>query len=224
MPDALRISEQALDDVRVLLNLDAEVKEQLIEALKAAPRFAPASSLVPKVRDALKISNDRSGRILLAILSGVAQVEPPDWSFKRVAEEIVKAEGLGLEDKDRQDAEEFLVRVMELPSMLTSAKASDLLTEYDRIFGDARIVTDIRPVFMEDPHEMANGAVIVSTLKVQYQDSQGMSGFYVALDTQDLIALKKVVDRALLKIETVKEELDRAGLEYFTGEKNDEAP
>lgn len=107
--------------------------------------------------------------------------------------------------------------------MITSAKASDLLTEYDRIFGDARIVTDIRPVFMEDPQKMANGAVIVSTLKVQYQDSRGISDFYVALDTQDLVALKKVVDRALSKIDTVKAELDRANLEYFTGGGSDEA-
>jgi hypothetical protein len=140
-----------------------------------------------------------------------------------VAEEFVKAEGLNLEGVDSREAEEFLARVMELPSMVTSAKASDLLTEYDRIFGDARIVTDIRPVFMEDPQEMANGAVIVSTLKVQYQDSQGISSFYVALDTQDLVALKKVVDRALLKVDTVKEELDRAKLEYYTGEDDDEA-
>jgi hypothetical protein len=223
MPDALRISRQALDDVRVLLTLDSDVKEELISALEPAPRFAPASSLVPKVRDALKISNDRSGRILLAILSAVAQVEPPDWPNKRVAEEIVRAEGLDLKQTDVKAAEEFLVRVMELPSMVTSAKASDLLTEYDRIFGDARIVTDIRPVFMEDPHEMANGAVIVSTLKVQYQDAKGVANFYVALDTQDLVGLKKVVDRALSKIDTVKAELDRAGLEYYTGKDGDEA-
>lgn len=223
MPDALRISRQALDDVRVLLTLDPGVKEQLIAALEAAPRFAPASSLVPKVRDALEVSNDRSGRMLLAILAAVAQVEPPDWPTQRVAEEIVKAEGLELEPAEASAAEEFLVHVMELPSMVTSAKASDLLTEYERIFGDARIVTDIRPVFMEDPHEMANGAVIVSTLKVQYQDASGISSFYVALDTQDLIGLKKVVDRALLKVDTVKEELDRAGLEYYTGKDDDEA-
>lgn len=222
MPDALRIPRQALEDVRVLLSLDLEARTKLVSALESAPRFAPVSSLVPKVRDALGSSNDRSGRILLAILSAVAQVEPPDWPTKRVAEEIVKAEGLDLEGVSDRDATEFLVQVMELPSMVTSAKASDLLTEYDRIFGDARIVTDIRPIFMEDPHEMANGAIIVSTLKVQYQDSRGVSNFYVALDTRDLVALKKVVDRALSKIDTVKEELDRAELEYFTGEDDNE--
>ena len=223
MPDALRISRQALDDVKVLLTLSPEVKQQLVSALESAPRFAPVSSLVPKVRDALEISNDRSGRILLAILSAVVQVEPPDWPTKRVAEEIVKAEGLELEPAGNEAAEDFLMRVMELPSMVTSAKASDLLTEYDRIFGDARIVTDIRPVFMEDPHEMAKGAVIVSTLKVQYQDAKGLSNFYVALDTQDLVGLKKVVDRALLKVDTVKAELDVAGWEYYTGKDDDEA-
>src|SRR5689334_7436093 len=111
MPDALRISRQALDDVKVLLTLSPEVKQQLITALESAPRFAPVSSLVPKVRDALEISNDRSGRVLLAILSAVVQVEPPDWPTKRVAEEIVKAEGLDLESAGNVAAEDFLVRV-----------------------------------------------------------------------------------------------------------------
>lgn len=224
MPDALRIPPQVVDDVRSLLALTDKGKRRLIEALDDAPRFAPVSSLVPIVRDSLEASNDRAGRVLLAILSAVSQVEPPDWPSKRVAEEIVKSEVLDLDEAERVAATEFLVGLMELPAMITSAKASDLMTEYDRIFGDARIVTDIRPVFMEDPHELANGAVIVSTLKIQYQDDRGLSSFYVALDTQDLVALKKVVDRALLKIDTVKERLDKAELEYFTAEEGNEDP
>jgi hypothetical protein len=224
LPDALRIPPQVLDDVRALFELPDESKDKLTSALESAPRFAPVSSLVPIVRDALGASNDRSGKLLLAVLSAASQVEPPDWSTNRVAEEIVKAEGLNFTPEVRSAATAFLVSLMELPAIITSAKASDLLTEYDRIFGDARIVTDIRPVFMEDPHELANGAVIVSTLKVQYQDARGNSSFYVALDTQDLEALKKVVDRALSKIDTVKERLDRAGLEYFTVEGGHEDP
>jgi hypothetical protein len=223
MPSTLNLPKEIVEDVRVLLGLPPEVKERLVSLFETAPLFAPASSLVPIVQEAIGASNYRSGRILLAILSAVSYVEPPEWTTQRVAEEIVKAEELEISAERRESSRDFLVGMMELPPIITSAKASDLITEYERIFGDARIVTDIRPVFMEDPHEMSSGAVIVSTLKIQYQDSRGASSFYVALDTQDLEALKKVVDRALSKIETVKAELDRADLKYFTVEQGDEA-
>ncbi|HET7445252.1 MAG TPA: hypothetical protein VFJ57_11385 [Solirubrobacterales bacterium] len=223
MPDALRIPPEALENVHALFKLPSATRKDLLETLGGAPRFASISSLVPIVRDALGISNDHAGRLLLAVLSAVTQVEPPDWPIKRVAEEIVKAEDLGIDEVERDSETRFLKDLMELPAMLTSAKASDLLTEYDRIFGDARIVTDIRPVFLEDPGEMADGAVIVSTLKIQYQDSHGLGSFYVSLDTHDLTVLKKVVDRALSKIDTVKERLDRAELAYYVEESTDEA-
>lgn len=223
MPDALRIPQHVLDDFRSLFDLSDESKGTLLSTLRSAPPFAPVSTLVPIVRDALGSSNDRSGKLLLAILAAVTQVEPPDWPTARVAEEIVRSEGLQLGETERNESEEFLIELMETPSMVTSAKASDLLTEYDRIFGDARIVTDIRPVFTEDPDRLTNGVVLVSTLKIQFQDARGISSFYVALDTEDLVALKKVVDRALSKIDTLKKTLDRAGLEYFTMEDEIEA-
>jgi hypothetical protein len=217
LPSALRIPDKLLKDFRVLFDLSDEDRARFRKALQDAPRFAPVSSLVPIVREALGGSSDGAGRALVAVLAATSQVEPPEWTIEKVAEEVAKSGELGNGDDSKiQAAVSFLSGLMELPAIITSAKASDLLTEHDKIFGDARIVTDIRPVFMEDPHELANGVVMVSTLRVQYQDSGGISSFYVALDTEDLVTLRNVVDRALLKIDTLKGRLDDSGLEYFT--------
>ncbi len=94
-----------------------------------------------------------------------------------------------------------------LKSLLTSndkinviERASNLNLDREKILRNTRIITDFRPVFKEGKINVPVNGVIIHTLKISFKNSKGKEDkTYIALDRQDLISLRKTVDRALSK-------------------------
>lgn len=97
-----------------------------------------------------------------------------------------------------------------------TSKAGDVLTEHKHTFCSARILSDIRPVFSEKA-ESAPAAVIIHNLQIGFHD--GGTGehqeFYVALDTDDIQALKEVIERAEKKTIVLESILKRSKVQYL---------
>jgi hypothetical protein len=83
--------------------------------------------------------------------------------------------------------------------LATSAKAFDLMGERENIFRGTRIVTDLRPIFEIDAIEKPRLFALMHTLFIECIDGEGSRSFYFALDPNDLLELKRVIDRALAK-------------------------
>ena len=90
------------------------------------------------------------------------------------------------------------------------------MTENDRIFCGARILSDIRPVFT-DSLESASAAVIIHNLQIGFHDSgTGVhKEFYVALDNQDIQKLKEIILRAEKKTQALKAILNKSSVPYL---------
>jgi hypothetical protein len=87
----------------------------------------------------------------------------------------------------------------------TAAKTGPVLTEHERIFLSARVLTDIRPIFHPNLSEKPNAAVIVHMLRIASRDIFGSHhAEYFALDANDIRVLKNIADRAIRKEETIK--------------------
>lgn len=100
---------------------------------------------------------------------------------------------------------EKLVSLLSVKPLNVSAKAIDLQTEDERVFCDARILTDLRPVFGSDSAATPEGLTIVHILKLGYdQGGERHRDFYVALNADDLQTLRKVIDRAEAKAKSLK--------------------
>jgi hypothetical protein len=220
MPDALRIPERYREDLAKLAQLEPEPAKKMVEVLSDAPKFAPVSALVGRVAEAAGVTRDDAGRFLVAALSAVSQLNPPTWPAERVAEELGGSSDLKLTEKQKKAFVKLLQDLMSLPAVITSAKASDILTDHEHVFSDARVFTDIRSIFPEDPQDEPSGAVIVEMLKIQHFTNGEQQSFYVALDLSDLLDLKQVIERALQKTESVMARLDAANLEYFSPEED----
>lgn len=94
-----------------------------------------------------------------------------------------------------------------------AAKAGPVLTEHERIFEDARILTDIRPIFHPDVSEKPNAAVLVHMLRITSRDILGnRRAQYVALDSNDVRFMKQIMDRAIKKEETLKGAMKSSGV------------
>jgi len=99
------------------------------------------------------------------------------------------------------------------------AKAIDLMREYDNIFSNARVVSDIRPIFdfgVDDTDPALVG--IVHNLKLTYLNNGQLKEFFLALDDSDLQVLTKSLSRATQKAEKLREIANKTNLKLISVE------
>ena len=96
-----------------------------------------------------------------------------------------------------------------------SAKSMALLLDQEHALYSARILTDVRHVFGEDPSKVPTAAVVFHELNLVYREYSGMKDLYVALDCADIKRLMKVFQRALDKEETLRTTIKNAGIKFL---------
>jgi hypothetical protein len=82
----------------------------------------------------------------------------------------------------------------------------------ERLYCEAKIISDIRPVFGAKPTARPIGAVVTHMLKCAYHEVGEHREFHVVLDGIDLELLADVVHRALLKDRTLRSLLEEMRL------------
>jgi hypothetical protein len=100
-------------------------------------------------------------------------------------------------------------------SFAITAKGLSLSTDEDRVFQRARVLTEIRPVFSENPEKEPCTTLIVNTLKIIFHQSGDHKEFFVTLDSEQLSQLKSAIIRAEQKIESVKRLLEKSQISYL---------
>jgi hypothetical protein len=102
---------------------------------------------------------------------------------------------------DQPQLRNRLVRLMSLTALGAPGRAASLGGEFERVYLDSRIVTDIRPVFPESVDEGPTMFVITQTLKIEYKEAEDHKSFFVSMDNVDIKRLKDACDRAIAKSE-----------------------
>jgi hypothetical protein len=137
-----------------------------------------------------------------------------------VAERLSESADLDLDQQARTQLRDRAAAILGTDVLATTAVATDLQTQNPRNFQSARIVTDIRPVFSDVIEQRPTGAVIVETLQIQTWTRDGNAELiFVSMDEEDLTLLKDIVDRALVKTNTLRALLIELDLPYFELEK-----
>jgi hypothetical protein len=99
------------------------------------------------------------------------------------------------------------------------AKATDVVSDNKTNFQEARILSEIRPIFTDSEHK-PKAAVIVHNFKVvHYEDFQSKE-FFFTLETKDLAYLQKVITRAIQKADQLQAMLVDANITYLQSESN----
>lgn len=160
----------------------------------------------------------RDAHNIAAVLSHiyVTKVRRDEW----VADEFMKAIASAFFEK-RQLDEHATSRFREILSKLLSfdrllgltARATDLLSEYERTIDDVRILTDIRPVFDSGTDVALAATLIVHNMRIRYVDNSGqVKEFIVAMDSNDLKELEKATERAAKKEAELRAFMTRSGM------------
>lgn len=220
MPDSnLRIPSRYKPGLDAAAALSTERVGQLSQALRDAPHHLTTKRLAREVAAAVPdLSVDGVAEMLEALLSLIALPPEDGFAAAELAQDVAWSQDLVLEDSEREAFAVNLTTLLSLATLVLAARAHDVVTEAERVFHDARILTDVRPVFLPGA-EVADGpraAVLVSNLKIEFHEGRGpINSVFFALDHADLVRLKSVVDRALAKVAGLQAVIDQMGIPYW---------
>ena len=210
---ALQVPNEQVVHIKKFLELPADKIAGFLDALsKAGPRFN-VYDLSGEVSNRLGLPNDLTEGIVLVLaslyLTRDAQSTPIEkFVDQEVSVALKKAEAFSEKEGDVQWAKlrKFLIAALSLESTVgTAAKAGYVMTQHERVFVGARILTDVRPIFHLNVSEKPDSAVIIHMLRITQRDHFGnQADQYFALDSNDIRSMKALVDRALKKEETLK--------------------
>lgn len=207
--------------------LDDKSTHELWVALQEIPSTTNSDSLVSAVAAAVDtIAVSDLEEIVPALLHYYAFRDATKLSASEVAEGITRgmeeiaSTTLRLSPEDSGLFQTRLLELLSIDSLYATARAARLSLENEHSFTDARVVTDIRPVFdQEKPEVPPTGAVVIHTLRITYvSDDNETKNFFVALDTNEVRELLKHLERANLKAESIKSVLKAAEMDYIDGE------
>ena len=178
----------------------------------AAPTLYPPDLFDYVAARIPNVSKDTVSAILTAMLS-VLSADEPDLEPEKLISDIASAKVLDLAPQERSIFRARLASLMANRSLIATSKALSILVESERPFHDARIISDVRPVYARNPAEGALAAVIVHTLVVSYHRlGQPLGQVHIAMDQEDLGTLRRVIDRAIAKGKALEALLGQAEL------------
>ena len=220
MPNiTLTIPEVHRQPLARLLALPEESVRQMIEALRQMEPTLDISNLAPQVAAAASLAPGETEDIFRMLQSlylvraarGASIADFVD-ALCRAAESLNRPE-LKPKGGDWSQFKQDLKELLSLDQSLgLSAKAVDVRGEHQRVYCDARVLTDLRPVFKDDVAEAPFAGVIVHTLRISYHEGGRLEQLFVAMDRKDLEELEGLVRRALAKEDSLRALAQKAGL------------
>jgi hypothetical protein len=217
---AFRVPPDQIGHIKKFLELPDEKISGFLDALaKAGPQFN-VDDLAAEISGPLEIPNPLAEGIVrvLASLYLTMDFGQPVEKFLdgQVFFALKRAQVFSTENVKDQwgKLRKFLIAALSLErSVGTAAKAGPVLTQHERIFGGARIMTDLRPIYHLNVSEKPDAAVIIHMLSITQRDNFGhQSSEYFALDSNDLKLMKEVIERAIKKETTLKGIMENSGV------------
>jgi hypothetical protein len=209
---AFEVPPKHVIHIQSLLQLsDAQTTEFLGALANAGPKFN-----VDDLAESISKSVELQPSLIRGIISVLASLYLTRDGENAPIEEFIDQDvflalkNSGILSVERSEIEwpklrQFLIAGLSLENTLgTAAKAGYVLTQNERLFIGARILTDIRPIFHLNVNDKPESAVLVHMLRITQRDNQNnVRELFFALDSNDIQSLLDVAERAIKKEKTL---------------------
>ena len=175
---------EALGTVSLSLEQADDIRKTVSTVLSDAGAARNVSDIVQGLHALFASSTQTTNEFVSEIVSAVRENERIGSDLTTPKVEILEAN---------------LLRLLSVEKLLIGQKASMLLVEQDKIFSDARIITDLRPVFETDVARPLLAVAISHNLKIEFVEGREGREVYISIDTNDLHKLRNLIDRAIKK-------------------------
>ena len=201
---------------------EAKITE-FVNVLRSAGSHFNVEDLSNEVSNRLEIPRALTSGIITVLgslyLTKDARRAPLEEFVDEVGEALKRSKAFPREAAEARwnSVRRFFLEALALENTLgTAAKAGYVLTQHERIFVNARILTDVRPIFHSEVSETPGAATIIHMLRITERDNhRQQTDTYFALDSNDLRLLKELIDRAQKKEATIRSLMDTAGLKVL---------
>ena len=138
-------------------------------------------------------------------------------------DEVVQILDQKISDQENwKSIREKFLEILEAQRLVTSVIAISLSFEYPNLLTEARVLTDIRPVFKGEAADSIQGATVSQSLKITYFRDGHRDSITFAMDMVDLDDLIRECERAKKKAETSKNLMESVDVPtIITGEELD---
>ena len=194
-----------------LINLGDDKRSKLFQILSEIEGGLLPHEIAAELCRKLGIENEVADGIIRTLFSLLSGKENAPIELGQFVKGVVSA-SQSLDNIELENLEIFEKQIFEFlanPSALSlTNKAVDLITEREKIWLSSRVITDVRPIFMDGEEIEFEASLIIHNLKVQFKENNGIKEFYFALDNKDLENLKKQIIRAEEKEKILKSMLN----------------
>lgn len=206
------LDDRTVQDIRAALDRPLALGSQNQSGIEAPPK--PNEVAITAVSSVRSAQSREFNQVAEALAALYGQKSVRDASVQEFVEdvcdamELLPSEELKLPHAEREEFRQKLTTLLSADVFSLVSKAYDLATEDERIYCHARILTDLRPIFGGNVEDGPRAMVVMHHLKLGFHEgSERHQEFHVALDSDDLEALRKVIDRAEAKARSLKSTL-----------------
>ena len=212
---ALRVPKSYISSLQLVRSLSQSDADRLLKALDSAHIASSsqemADNIAPSVKGIPKENLDKIVDLLYALyhVREFSELNRADFLKELVDSVRDHADPHVAKDELPVIKERFknLLRVKSLESI---SKALVLQRQHERVFCQAKLISDIRPVFGDNVKSTPAAATISHVLHIRYHENGDHREFYLMLDRFDLDKLEEVIKRAKQKDATLDKALSDA--------------
>jgi len=218
------IPERDIDPLKQLAALPTETKEKFVSALRKAQPSLLLKELHAQIVDEVDVDKDALlgiVRMLGRMYMGRTGVEISAHDFaSELNEQLSEISDFPIDLEDEDARSKFTKLISDILSIENSlgvtSKAVGVMTEHEHVYCRCRVLTDIRPVFGDEP-DQPKAAVIVHTLRLAFHSQDSHKEIYIAMDNSDVKELISALKRAEKKEQCLASFLDNTQLPLLKG-------
>ncbi|WP_439882667.1 hypothetical protein ACSX1A_05745 [Pontibacter sp. MBLB2868] len=206
----IQIPEPFLPGFYEIAKLNIEQIGTLSEIIAEIPLGTGPKSFQEIIDSRMSFENIDTDELGTTLFSLGSILSSEEFSTEEISKELSESFNENLEEELQKDElleleNKLITLFSNYENLKLTFKALLLLTENEKSFSEARILSDIRMVFNDNLEDKKRNAVIINQLKIEYRKANQKEELFVSLDTSDLKKLKAQIERALQKEELLKE-------------------
>lgn len=192
----ISVPERAHDIVRRLGKVSENERNALGAALMSEEGISSPQHLVKVLTETIGQDwGQEEVTTFASELFSMAQLLQESHTPDDIAQSVAGFPQIGLDENEREAAAAVLSTLLSSRAVTNIASAAYVQGEHDRLFLNARVFVDTRPVFDLYEGDVA-GALVVRKLRLGYFEEGRVREIELALDGDSVSALRKSLDKS----------------------------
>lgn len=205
-----QIPEAIVPGLKALREMPPDAFDQLWIAAELLSSPTGIDGFAEQVEKKTVLDRQEAIEVLSAVLSIMHRADLIGRPQHDFVKEVVAA--LTLDEVDSRIVEHRVDVFAGHEQVQVLSKGLVLARLHDSVFLDARITSDIRPIFGENVEQGPSAVLLIHSLKLDILQDGEPRSVYLAMDRGDLDTLRSVIERAIEKASALTETLESVGL------------